>query len=224
MPIWAAGGIAASTSQTTGSLGYFDPFPGLSYVSTVIGIGTLNLAPIQLGASAAFSSVDLFLSNSYSATNAASSMAHTLSFSLGVFTRNVSTFSNATSTSFTTAFTVTGSSSSASYQGFQKLAIPMALAMTPGDYWFGFISSTASVGNAIAGVFSNVVNSYVGNQSLAIGVFGSSGPFASVQQALGLGQLSVCTAAFPTSFGVSDLVGSGANSYLPVVHFKNFTA
>jgi hypothetical protein len=71
------------------------------------------------------------------------------------------------------------------------------------------------------GALSNAVISYAGNESGALGIYGSN-TAASYAPVLGKGQLSVCTAAFPASIAFSDMITAGQTGQ-PVVNFQAFT-
>lgn len=238
MPIYGAfgqstvGTAASASSASTANIALsvstaislFQPFPEPNYQATVIGIGTIQVVPFVMPYAAQFSAADVYVSGTYSATNLASSRGDSMTVSLGVYTRNLSTLSLASSSSVSYAFTVTGSSSSVSFQGLKNLTIPLTLNMTPGNYWYAMESSTASAGNAIAGGFSNVVDSFSGAQSAYKGVFGQS-TAASGQFVLGVGSFSVTSAALPASIGFSELLGSAlGGTAAPIVNFRNYTA
>lgn len=215
---WYVAGGAAS-----GTITQLYPYNerNASWAGSVIGIGTLQLVPLVLQAPAAFRSVYLGISNSFSATNAGSSQGQTVSVTFGVWTRSASSLSLASSGSVSTAYTVTGSSSSNSYQGAKLLPVPATLNMTPGNYWYGYIYSSATAGNAIMGAASNIVMSYAGAESAALGVFGSAST-ASFQAVLGKGSFSATSAALPASIAFSDIITAG-NTGQPLVAFVNYT-
>lgn len=219
-----AGNIYCSANYG-GGLTYVSPLafapPGASIAGSVIGIGTLDLAPLPLPAGAVFASAYVGRSNTYSATNAASSWGVSDTVSLGIWTKNGASLSLASSGSISTAYTVTGSSSSVSYQGLKLQPVPITVNATPGNYWYGYIYSSASAGNAIAGAQSNAVLSVAGALSGALGVYGSSSA-ASFSPVLGMGALSVSTASLPAAIAFSDLVTAG-NTGVPLVNFVNFT-
>lgn len=217
---WFPNGGAAN-----GSISYLAPFAeaNASIAGSQIGVGTLDITPLVMKAPGVFASAYIGISNSYSATNAGSSRGDTLSCTIGVYTKSGSSLSLASSGSVSTAYTVTGSSSSNSYQGLKMLPVPISLAMTPGNYWYGYIMSQATAGNAIANAaISNAVQSFAGAESAALGVYGSAST-ASFQPVLGKGALSVSTAALPSAIAFSDIVTAG-NTGQPVVAFVNYTA
>ncbi len=201
----------------------FIPVQNVSWAATVIGIGTIQVVPFTVPVAASFSAMDVFISNSYSATNAGSSRADTVSFSVGVYQRSGSSLSLINSASATTAFTVTGSSSSASYQGLKNFPIPFGIPLAEGNYWYAMASSVSTAGNAIAGALSNIVGSVAGGQSAYLGVFGSA-TAVSEQALLGLGSYSVTSASLPNAIGFSEIIGSAVgNTGMPIVCFKNYT-
>ncbi len=221
-----AGAWSVQASGAVGSLNYLDVNcgAGASWASTNQGVGTVNVNAMFLPTQLACSAVDIFLSNTYSATNAGSSNAMTLSATFGVWTNNASTLSLFTSGSASTAFTVTGSSSSNSYNGIKAFQIPMAATLPAGNYWYGFIFSQASAGDAIAAAFTNVAASYAGAQSLYKGQLGSSsaGP---VGARLGEGVFSASSTALNASMAISAVLGSAAaNTCQYPVRFKGFSA
>lgn len=196
----------------------------VSWATSAIGNGSVVIAPFQIQQPGVFSVADVFVSNSYSATNAASSQAQTVSMSVGLFSKNASTLSLVNSGSQTYAFTVTGSSSSASYQGLKNLTVPVSFNLFEGNYWLAVVSSTSSAGNAIAAGFSNVVASFAGGLSAYSGVFGAA-TAASQQPILGYGAMSATTSVFPSSIAFSDIVGSAiGNTCRPIVNFRNYSA
>lgn len=203
-----------------GAISYYNPQEGMSWGGSVIGIGTLEIAPMNIFSPMIVSAADIFVSNSYSATNAGSSWAVTHSASLGLYTKSGASLSLASSGSVTYAYTVTGSTSSVSYQGLKAMSLPLAATLPAGNYWYGYIYSTASAGNAIAGAMSNVMVSISGGYSTYVGAYGQSSA-ASALPIVGAGQLSVTTAALPTAIALSDLKAYG-NTGVPVVAFKNY--
>lgn len=206
-------------------LQYYQPMANFgSWATTAIGNGSVVIQPFQLMQPGVFSVADVYVSNTLSATNAASSQAHTLSMSVGLFSKNASTLSLVNSGSQTYAFTITGSSSSASYQGLKNLTVPVSFNLYEGDYWLAIASSTSSAGNAVAAAFSNVVVSFAGGLSAYSGVFGAA-TTASQQPILGYGAMSATQSAMPVSIAFSDIVGS-ANGHTcrPVVNLRNYSA
>ena len=194
--------------------------PGIgSLVTTQIGQSTLKMFPAQLEMNGSFSHVDIFGSIGMT-TNALSSFSGTVSMYLGIYTRNNSTLSLASSGSQSFPWNNVAGGSTNNFLGVRHFGIPINAVMTPGEYNFGFMSATASAGaNGMS--ISNLalqtaVNAFAGE-------FGST-VAASEQMLGGLGYLSVQTAALPAAVGFSDLVGTGAGLARPVINFMNWTA
>lgn len=209
-----------------GFLNFVEPNDNnVSWGSTQFGVGTFEVAPVAFPHIAAVSAIDLLLAQTYSATNAGSSQAQSLSISLGIYSLNGSSLSLISSFTNSTLCSVTGSTSSVSFNGVkawpQTINPPMVV--VPGNYWIALGSSTASAGNAIAAAISNCIYSFAGNQSIYRGVWGSSS-FASAQYRLGAGFLSVTSASVPVSIALSDISGAVGNTGIPVVNFKNVSA
>lgn len=205
---------------------YLNNYSKVSWAGTVMGIGTIAVVPFVQPVIGSYTAVDVFVSANYSATNAGSSRADSLSMSIGVYTKFNSSLSLLQSTSVSTAFTVTGSSSSGSYHGLKNWVVPMNLPLDEGNYWFALASSSASAGNAIAAVggFSNIVASFAGGNSAYLGQFGQASA-VSEQANLGQGTYSVTSASLPNVIGFSELIGSAiGNTLHPIFVFKGFTA
>lgn len=189
------------------------------FVSTTIGNGTIQFAPLEHRYNGSYTAANLFISNSLSATNAGSSRADTLGFSFGLYERVGSSLSLITSNSASTAFTVTGSSSSVSYQGIKLFPIAITLPMAEGNYYYGIGSSSSSAGNAVAGSFQlcvGTVGSSVG------GVFGASSAVSNYLH-LGLGQMTVTSASLPTTVAFTDMVGTGVAAIRPHLLLAGFS-
>ncbi len=226
MPIfgYAPSGTAGLARSVSTAVSLFWPFEDPNYAATVIGIGTIPITPFLMPFAAQFSAVDIFVSNSFSLTNVISAESATVSAFVAIYTNNLSTLSLASSGSVSYAYVVSGSTSSVSYQGLKNLTIPLVANMTPGNYWYAISSSSASGGNIVGGVLSNIVNSFGGAQSAYLGVFGLS-TGASMQPVLGYGSYSVTSAAFPAAIGFSEIIGSAlGNTAAPIVNFKNYSA
>lgn len=139
-------------------------------------------------------------------TSSNSSAAAALSQSAGIYTITGSTLNllTASSGAANVAFTNTSNNSTASIAGFRGFTIPMAFNATPGNYWIGIISATASTNtnwitmNSVGATFAN--STYSGQ----IGEV----PAASRGVVKGLGFYSAQTAALPATIGLAELSGS----------------
>ena len=201
----------------------------VSWAGTQFGIGSINIAPVAVPHYLAASAENILFSQSYSATNAGSSQAQSLSLTWGLYSLNGSSLSLTTSGSYSTLCSVTGSTSSVSFQGVKGIFLPIrsdsgAALFAPGNYYAAIISSTASAGNAIAAAISNVVYSFAGGASGYKGIFGSS-TFASNQVRAGVGIFSVSTSVLPAAIALSDIAGSAlGNTATPVFNIVNTSA
>jgi hypothetical protein len=115
--------------------------------------------------------------------------------------------------------TNTSNVSASIYTGIKGVTIPLGASLTPGNYWLGLWSSTASSGFNYA-TFSNVVQ-YEGPLTYN-GLLGSSAA-ASNQSVLGGGLWSTTSAALPASIGLSQITGSVGN-ISPFVNLYNVSA
>ena len=194
--------------------------PGLGASSFLQhGQSTLVMFPAILQQDASFSRMDLWGSVSVS-TSSNSSYQGTLSLHAGIYTRNASTLSLASSGSVSYTWNGTGTTSSGSLVGLRDFTLPINAVMTPGGYYIGVLSQSAST-NANWVTISNL--QLVAFPNAYSGLFGGASN-ASIQFVPGLGVFSAQTAALPTAVGFSDLLASSASTARPVVNLLNFTA
>jgi hypothetical protein len=206
----STGGASSATITINGpqaTLNLWNPYPGMGVAPFAMQNATLRFQPME---------VEQFVSatvlrhlGSFSVSSSSnSSWGGTISIHYGIYTKNVSTMSLASSGSVTYAFTNTSSNSFNNLHGQRNFSVPINLSMTPGDYFVGHIVRTSTV-NANSWTMSNVMGS-VTNAAF-------SGEFMIVtsnsnQRALGLGIYSVSVSTLPTAVGFSELTGSGQSS------------
>lgn len=214
--ISATGALSVSVNGSTislgapnyGTLSYWDNDVSQgSAGASQFGLGSVMLQPLTIGANLSVSALRQFVSGSFSSSSN-SSYAGTLTVRAGLYTLNGSTLSQASSGSQTFAFTNTSNNSTGSLSGIRGVTIPFNANLTPGNYWLGLWSSSASA-NANWFTLSNVV------QSQGAAVF--SGNFAAAstvtaQQALGYGLWSTTSTNLPASIGLSHITGTNANN------------
>lgn len=187
-------------------------------LGTQIGIGSVVIQPVRMDANLSMSALREFISGSFSSSSN-SSYALTLSVQAALYTLNGSTLSLASSGSQSYAVTNTSNNSTSALSGIKGLTIPLNASLTPGNYWLGLWSSSASA-NANWATISNVVQSNsVGSLS---GLFGAASA-ASNQYVLGGGLFSTTSSALPTSIGLSQITGSAGNT-APFVNLYNVSA
>lgn len=182
----------------TGTLSQWYPgFQG-QFASRGFGQSSVHIDPIWVPMYVSGTAVQVGMSVSLS-TSSNSSHAGTLSWAVGIYTKNVSTLSLASSGSVSYAWSNTSDNSSASIQGAKMISVPINHNMTPGNYWVAHLTQTASA-NTNWFTISNLMVGNTANSGSFVGA--SSGTF---QDALGHGHWSVVTAAMPSSMAFSDL-------------------
>jgi hypothetical protein len=207
----ATGGISISTNGSTISIGYagttesgYNPYADLPIVISQLGQGSLLLDP-NLVPTFQYDRVLLPIFNTN--TNN-SSGSHSLTFAVGLYTRNASTLSLLGSTSASTAVTHSGTQGSYSlFSGMRHFSIGSTRTVTAGRYWMAFASSTSSAGadgsysNALEAVYS--ANSASNNFNGFFGVAQNN----SQQFTLGQGFYSAATSGMPASIAFSQVNG-----------------
>lgn len=199
-------GITVSTNGSTISVqpataSGWNPYADLEKIAGQYGQATLQFDPMRCDGPAQWDRVVIPILNTNSSN---SSGSHTLSFWIGLYTKNASTLSRLTSTSSSTAVTHSGTVGSYSlYSGQRLFTIPMTTTISGGDYWMGFVSRTTSGGTN--GTYSHFVASNIASNFL--GHFGSSHA-TTAQLTLGQGLYTATTSGIPASVGFSEIRGS----------------
>jgi len=192
--------------------------PSVGYSSfTQMGQSSLVLFQVAPPYYVTASRADLYASISAS-TSSNSSHNGYISLYMGVYTKNASTLSLASSGSAAKSWNITGSTSSGSVVGWRDLTLPIDVNMTPGRYWVGVISVTNTT-NANWFTASNM--GLIAVPAAFSGPLGATA--ASNQFQLGNGVFSAQTAALPASVAFSDIVANGASTARPIVNFINQT-
>lgn len=207
----AAGGetvsFVAGNPQTVTHSIYMPPYWGSVPTNNNWGASFMQFFPAPAQENYAVSAANMGVQFSLS-TSSNSSWSANYSFYMGVYTRNVSTLSLGTSGSQSYAISMSSDNQTSLYSGARFVSIPLAASMTPGDYWIGVGSISASTNaNWITGF--NLGYIAVPNFS---GFLGSSN--ASRDGLVpGFGQF--VTAAPPSSVSFGALLANGANRLLP---------
>lgn len=210
--IVGAGGISLSSNGSTITISYtgaggggvtlsgFNPYPDMEKIAGQYGQGTLMFDPMR-----APNFVMDRIAFPINCTNSSnSSGSHTLSFWVGVYSRNASTLSAVFTASGSTAVTHSGTAGSYSlYSGQRLFTIAASQTLTEGDYWLGFVSRTASGG--ANGSYSHFVESNIASNF--VGHFGSSNN-TTMQLTLGQGLYTATTSGMPSSVAFSQIRGS----------------
>lgn len=200
-----------------GTLSGYNPYADFEKQAGQIGAGTLNFDPQRFDGNVQFDRILIPLINTNSSN---SSGSHTLSFWVGLYSRNASSLSLVFSASSTTALTHSGTAGSYSlYSGQRLFTIPATQTITAGDYWIGFVSRTTTAGTN--GSYSNLIMSNIASNFL--GHFGSSHN-TTMQLTLGQGIYTATTSAMPGSIAFSQIRGSdSAARRAPWVMFGSST-
>jgi len=216
-------GLSISTTGSTISiyanpltLSYFNPQDAYVQVAGQQGQASLHIQPMQ-APNVQFDKLCMPIINTNSSN---SSGSHTLSFWVGIYTRNASTLSLASSTSATTAVTHSGTAGSYSqYSGVRLFTIASTGTLLEGQYWLGILSRTTSGGTN--GSYSQVLCSQ--QNSSYFGLFGAA-TNATQQLTRGLGVYTVTTAGMPNSIAFSQINGN-SSVFLrqPILYFVSGT-
>jgi hypothetical protein len=204
-------------------LSVFQPLNGSISATGLYSNAVMSVVPFTLPQSLTATRA-AFLGSFAPQTSSNNTMAGTLSISMALFTRNVSTLSLASSGSGSYAFSNSSNASSSWFNGVRRFTIPFNINATPGDYWYGlWIRSSASGGltyaMSIMGAVPLATNAaYSGNFGVAAN--------SSYQPVVGFGIFSNAsfTTAMPSAIAISDVKGAVVNSGLrmPWIMFTNF--
>lgn len=191
-----------------GTATLWQPFNEGVNVGGQAGNATIHIVPLPTPAPAALGElqvdrlcVPLYFSNASNSTGTAS-----ISFSMGLYTRNVSSLSLVHSTSYSTAVTFSGTSSASLHNGIRLHTIPWTTTIGDGRYYVAQWSRT-STGGANATFSQMLVSQLNSNFS---GVFGAASN-RSNQWPLGYGVFSASVStAMPSSIAFSQIDGTAS--------------
>lgn len=185
-----------------------------------IGNGSIQVFPANMDRNFTASRVDISASVSGSSF-AASTYAGTVSAFVGIYTRNASTLSLASSGSQSFSFSNTSNNNLSVFTGLNNLSIPINVNGAPQDAWLAVMTQTATA-NTNAWTASNMM--VPGPNAAFRGLLGVAGN-ATQQQILGLGVFSASSAALPASMAFSQINGTGsAAGMIPAIAFHNVSA
>lgn len=206
----ATGGLSISTNGATISMGvvpaatfsYFNPQDAYPQVAGQQGQASLHFQPVQ-APNVAFDRVVMPLVFT-GASNITGSVS--MSMSMGVYTRNVSTLSLMTSYSASGALTHSGNVNSSLNNGLKLFTFGATSSLAAGQYFIGIVSRTTSAGGnaSISQILASQQNSNLGG-------FWGQAVSGTIQYTRGLGVYSASTSAMPTSVGLSQINGTASN-------------
>lgn len=190
-----------------------------------MGNGTVLVMPITIPHRLSASRVHMFGSVSLSSSSN-SSHGGTLSLGFGIYTKNASTLSLATSLTGSYAWTNTSNNSQSVLASARAWTLSTnSIDMPPGIYWVAAWSRTSTVNANWITLSNRIANIPTGGSgaALALGEF-LSATSASYQALLGQGFLSVTSTNIPASIAFSDITGSFGSAYgFPVFVMANQT-
>jgi hypothetical protein len=216
---------AAGGGGGGGTVSQWAPFAQHGYLTTAatLGNGSVFMAPAPLFGNFSGSRADILVSLSLSSSSN-SSHAGDISLYVGVYTRNGSTLSLATSASQSHRWTNTSNNSTSLVQGLRRISCPLGVNMTPGDYWVAVMTRTSTTN---ANWFSASLARVSFLTSPISGLIGESSN-STKQLMPGFGTWSTTSVGLPDSVAFSHIRGQGVgttNAILPPqVQFFNFTA
>ena len=164
-----AGGGEATISR------WVQPFQ-MTNAGQLVNGSSVSFVPFMLQAPLACSGVRFAMSINGATTTNNTSGGMTMSASVVLYTRNVSTLSSINSGSFGTSTWAT-SNATGSMFGARQLSISFANStlLTPGDYWLALHVSTATAGNtSLAKSISMAIGPDAGQSFLVLPAFGTS--------------------------------------------------
>jgi hypothetical protein len=217
-------GISGPSGGGGGTLSFWYE-PRGSHETTVgqLGNGSFSFFPILMQGNLSFSRADILASISVSSSSN-SSHAGNISLYVGIYTRNVSTLSLASSGSQSVQWTNTSNNSLGSITALRRISAPVNANMTPGNYWIGVMSRT-STSNANWFTGSWMVASQ-DNTGQWVGLIGEASNVTK-QVIPGWGHWSTTSTNLPASVAFSHITGIGATGGLTksqcVMQFVNFT-
>lgn len=227
--------VAPITVQTNGSTisiglnqalqSFFRAFPeNGSTQAAQIGNGTIAVLPVIREGALSVSRADILASISLSSSSN-SSHAGVISAYIGIYTRNGSTLSLASSGSQSHQWSNTSNNSVASVASLRQLSVPLNINYTDGqDLWVAVMTRTSTT-NANWFTASNILQPQAGHTAQVVGLIGQASN--NTQGILGLGRYSASSTALPSSMAFSHITGGATASisrFAPNVYFANFTA
>ncbi len=204
----APGGGAGQTFNSGWS-----PRDGVEWVAGQQGNGTCFVQPMVVPGQV---NVSNFKMPSVYTNASNSSNSFTVSFWVGVYTKNGASLSSLHSTSWSTNITNSGTAGSYSLFAVMKVInIPWTTTITAGEYWVGIVSRTttgAGAGMTMSQMLASQPNS---NWSGYMGVANN----ATNQVRLGLGFYGTTTAGVLGSMAFSQIQGTGSLNLRPPIFF-----
>lgn len=219
----ATGAVSISTNGSTISIGapagvtysYFNPQDAYVQVTGQQGQASLHFQPTQIP-NVSFDRVvmPVVFTGATSVTGSIS-----MSMSMGIYTRNVSTLSLVTSYSASGAVTHSGTANSSQNVGVKLFTMGATSSLGEGQYYIGIVSRTTS-----AGANATISQILASQQASNLGGFWGQANNASIQYTRGLGVYGTTTTAMPGSVAFSQINGTASIVLRqPIFYFVNGT-
>jgi hypothetical protein len=197
----------------------FPPFVfGNSTAAGQIGNASVAVQPLFVPSDAHFDRVIHQISMTVSSSSN-SSHAGNVSFRVGLYTKNGSTLSLASSGSATYQWTNTSNNSTSVLLGLRHLSIPLSATLTPGQYWLA-VWSRSSTTNANWFTMSNIAASVASNVYSHSFMAATNTSLALVP---GLGRYTATSTALPDSMAFSHLTHAALRTVIPWVYLTSGT-
>lgn len=207
--------ITASISNDATHTG-FNPYANAYTIINAGANGSISICPVN---ALAFQ-CDRAIMAAHNTNSSNSSGQHSLTYAVGIYSRNASTLSLVTSGSISIALTHSGTDGSYSlYSGIRMVTMPLTATVSEGLYWIAALTRSSS--GVTGGSYSHMAMSQV--NSNMVGHFGSSNA-STMQFPLGHGIYTATSAAMPNSMAFSDIRGSVNDVFRnPIVIFQSGT-
>lgn len=219
----ATGVVSISTNGSTISIGapanvtysYFNPQDAYVQITGQQGQASLHFQPTQVP-NVSFDRIVMPMVFTGSSNSTASV---SVSVSMGVYTRNISTLSLLTSYSATGALTHSGNVNSSLNNGLKLFTIGATGLLSEGQYYIGIVSRTTSAGGnaTISQILASQQNSNLAG-------FWGQAVNGTIQYTRGLGVYGTTTTAMPGSVAFSQINGTASIVLRqPIFYFVNGT-
>ena len=219
-PITVAQSVQTQSAQSVTHSLWMPQYWGSLQNASQYGVNSLQFFPAAAYENFSFSAANVGVLLSVS-TSSNSSWSANVSFSVGIYTRNASSLSLLTSGSQSYGITMSSDDNTTIYgNNKDKYAtIPVAQAITPGDYWVAFGSNSATTNANWISVSNHVWDAVPNNAQGRLGDATSKTWDGLIP---GLGMMTAT--AMPASVAFSGLAANGAQRILvPVMAFVNYS-
>jgi len=197
----------------------FPPFCfGNSTAVGQIGNATVAVQPLFVPSDAHFDRVIMQISNTVS-TSSNSSHAGNITFRVGLYTKNASTLSLASSGSQTYQWTNTSNNSTSVLNGLRVISCPLLATLTPGQYWLAIWSRTSTT-NANWFTMSQcaiTVSSNVFSHSFMVATN------TSIALVPGMGRFNASSTNLPVSMAFSNITHAALRTVIPWAYLTSGT-